>query len=189
MATDYVALEGEYPDYISKDQLCRICHISKRKAKWLLEYGYIPCIDTGKKTHRFQIRLKDAIQYLKDIESNRQDLLPKGNFSSRSIPNPPPDHLNKSQNEFRGFVEASWSCYPDALTPADVCEITGYTRRTVGTWMTKNKLRFITAPEGVLIAKDWLIDFIDAYTIRSGQSISKKHRMIIEEFKRSSQFK
>ena len=31
MATDYTYLYEEYPDVISADQLCRICHISKRK--------------------------------------------------------------------------------------------------------------------------------------------------------------
>lgn len=32
MSTDYSALLLEYPAVISKDQLYRICHISKRKA-------------------------------------------------------------------------------------------------------------------------------------------------------------
>ena len=36
MATDYTYLYEEYPEVISADQLYRICHISKRKAKWLL---------------------------------------------------------------------------------------------------------------------------------------------------------
>ena len=37
MGTDYSALLMEYPKIISKDQLYRICHISKRKATWLLD--------------------------------------------------------------------------------------------------------------------------------------------------------
>lgn len=37
MDTDYSALLMEYPEIISKDQLYRICHISKRKATWLLD--------------------------------------------------------------------------------------------------------------------------------------------------------
>jgi hypothetical protein len=42
MATDYSYLLAEYPEKISQDQLYRICRISKRKATWLLENGYIP---------------------------------------------------------------------------------------------------------------------------------------------------
>ena len=41
MATDYSYLLAEYPEKISQDQLYRICRISKRKATWLLENGYI----------------------------------------------------------------------------------------------------------------------------------------------------
>ena len=37
MDTDYSALLMEYPKIISKDKLYRICHISKRKATWLLD--------------------------------------------------------------------------------------------------------------------------------------------------------
>ena len=53
MNRDYSALLMEYPEVISKEQVYRICHISKRKATWLLENGIIPCKDSGKKTRRF----------------------------------------------------------------------------------------------------------------------------------------
>ena len=69
MATDYTYLYEEYPEVISADQLYRICHISKRKAKWLLEHGYIPCEDSGKKTRRYKIRLNDVIDYLRTLEA------------------------------------------------------------------------------------------------------------------------
>ena len=69
MATDYTYLYEEYPEVISADQLYRICHISKRKAKWLLEHGYIPCEDSGKKTRRYKIRLNDVIDYLLTLEA------------------------------------------------------------------------------------------------------------------------
>ena len=39
METDYSYLYESYPEIISADQLYRICHISKRKAKWLLDSG------------------------------------------------------------------------------------------------------------------------------------------------------
>ena len=55
---DYGHLREQYPAVISKDQLYRICHISKRKALWLLEHGVIPCEDSGKQTRRFRIQLE-----------------------------------------------------------------------------------------------------------------------------------
>lgn len=49
MSTDYSILLEQYPEVVSKDQMYKICHISKRKATWLLENGVIPCQDSGKK--------------------------------------------------------------------------------------------------------------------------------------------
>ena len=34
---DYSFLRNQDPEIITMDQLYRICHISKRKARWLLE--------------------------------------------------------------------------------------------------------------------------------------------------------
>ena len=83
MATDYSYLLAEYPEKISQDQLYRICRISKRKATWLLENGYIPCEDTGKKTRRFKIQITDVIAYLTRLEESPETLLtPPGIFSS-----------------------------------------------------------------------------------------------------------
>lgn len=58
------SLRESYPATISMGQLYRICHISKRKARWLLEQGIIPCVDSGKKTRRFSIQLEDVIIFL-----------------------------------------------------------------------------------------------------------------------------
>ena len=36
-----------YPKEISKEQLCKLCHISKRAAKYYLDNGVIPCRCNG----------------------------------------------------------------------------------------------------------------------------------------------
>lgn len=77
MATDYTYLYEEYPEVISADQLYRICHISKRKAKWLLEHGYIPCEDSGKKTRRYKIRLNDVIDYCDRVGFRQIEFAPR----------------------------------------------------------------------------------------------------------------
>ena len=74
MESNYDLLRETYPAIISGDQLCRVCHISKRKAKWLLENSTIPCEDTGKKTRRYRIRLEDAIGYLEKGEKSSAPL-------------------------------------------------------------------------------------------------------------------
>ena len=80
---DYDYLCEQYPEVISMDQLYRICHISKRKAKWLSENGVIPCEDSGKRTRRFQIHLEDVITFLERWDAGLlQEAIPPGIFSS-----------------------------------------------------------------------------------------------------------
>lgn len=72
MVSDFSYLRDLYPPVITLDQLYRICHLSKRKAKWLLESRIIPCQDSGKKTRRFKIQLDDVISYLEDTASGKK---------------------------------------------------------------------------------------------------------------------
>ena len=73
----------QIPEMISKDQLYKICHVSKRKALWLLENGVIPCVDSGKKTRRFTIKTVDVVKYLRKLDEGKiKELPPPGIFSS-----------------------------------------------------------------------------------------------------------
>lgn len=60
----------EYPKVISKEQFCKICHVSKRTALQLLQSGVIPNKCSGKKTRKFQIALSDVANFLKQREKN-----------------------------------------------------------------------------------------------------------------------
>ena len=100
MATDYTYLYEEYPEVISADQLYRICHISKRKAKWLLEHGYIPCEDSGKKTRRYKIRLNDVIDYLLTLEAApERGLEPEPPAEPSPIPERPEEQARRKPEE------------------------------------------------------------------------------------------
>ena len=52
----YKELLKSCPDTISKEQLYKLCHISKRAAKYYLDLGVIRCTNNGKATHRYTIR-------------------------------------------------------------------------------------------------------------------------------------
>lgn len=118
MSTDYSALLLEYPAVISKDQLYRICHISKRKATWLLENGIIPCRDSGKKTRRFQIYTADVVNYLITLENEPQKVaIPVGIFTCnkyRKKQENPVAHLPRS--ELKKHLCLKWCSEPDALS-------------------------------------------------------------------------
>ena len=125
MATDYTYLYEEYPEVISADQLYRICHISKRKAKWLLEHGYIPCEDSGKKTRRYKIRLNDVIDYLRTLEA-APDLVatPVGAFNVKRKQLNPVAQI--CQKEFQRFLYNIWTDEADILRISDVQVLLGY---------------------------------------------------------------
>ena len=50
----YKILE-EYPNGMTKDQFYRVARINKQHAKYLLDFGLVPCINTGKKTRKYHI--------------------------------------------------------------------------------------------------------------------------------------
>ena len=57
------SMRTQYTDPISLDQLRVICKIAKRSARYLVENGIIPAVDTGRKTWRHQIAIDDVIAY------------------------------------------------------------------------------------------------------------------------------
>ncbi len=64
----YQLLYKLYPPVITKDQFYRICNISKKTAAHLLDNGLVPCINSGKKTRKYKIKLDDVIEYLETRE-------------------------------------------------------------------------------------------------------------------------
>lgn len=127
METDYSYLYESYPEIISADQLYRICHISKRKAKWLLDSGRIPCQDSGKKTRRYKIRTDDVVSYLRTLETAPETVAaPVGLFNSKSKRINPIAQIDI--NDFQHFLYRIWAMEPDALTPKDILPLIGYPR-------------------------------------------------------------
>lgn len=175
MATDYSYLRDHYPPVITLDQLYRICHISKRKAKWLLENHVIPCQDSRKKTRRFKIQLEDVIHYLEELENGNQIVLfPKGFFSSHCIPKPTAQKkkmLRKLarpdiQKEIYHYFEKKFASFPDALTTAAVAQMTGYGRNAVNRWIQTGHLKVYSRGDR-FIPKTFLLEFCcSAYYIR-----------------------
>ena len=184
MTTKYSVLLEQYPEVISKDQMYRICHISKRKATWLLENGVIPCQDSGKKTRRFQIKTIDIVKYLAKRDSSPQEVsTPVGIFN-----NPKPNRktvvpaTQTSHLSLKRYLNLKWKMVPDALETKDISRITGYTPQTVGQWISKKKLQSVSCPNGTRIAKEWLIDFIVAYIISHPAYLSPILKEMREEF-------
>ena len=84
------------PATITKDQFYRICHISKRHAKYLLDSGLVKCVDSGKKTRKYKIEIKDVLAYLIDRELDPEKYrAPAGYYIGNS--GKPKRHISRSQ--------------------------------------------------------------------------------------------
>lgn len=185
MPTDYSFLLDEYPEKISMDQLYRICHISKRKAVWLLENGYIPCKDTGKKTRRFTIRTKDVVSYLTMLETKPEALppMPVGIFSSgakyKVKANP---CLEIDPKKFAVFLRNEWKAVPDALSVKEASKLIGYSYSTIIDWISKGRFHAVLYHCSYLIPKDALIDYLASSGNYSISQKSETHLKLIENY-------
>ena len=181
MGNDYSDLLREYPEIISADQLYRICKISKRKAKWLLDNGIIPCHDTGKVTHRYRIRIEDVITYLQIRDLDPQAVAPptgllNGEKEKRKVA------VAINRNDLEQFLCTAWETAPDALTAADIQALTGYSHTTIIRWIGRKKLRSVFTPDESLVAKEWLIEFMSRYMIAHANRLSKKSSQLLKKY-------
>jgi len=157
---------------LSAEQTRKLLHISKRKCAYLLEHRIIPCEITEKKTHRYLVREDDVLAYAEHAD---EIILPPV-FSSASGS---PRRKGSDPRIRKSAFLLIWAKEPDALTPADVQRMTGYTGSRVRQWIRKGKLRAVTVQGRSLVAKEWLAEFMAGYGMRIWQK-SEVHRRVTD---------
>jgi len=112
-----------------------------------LENGYIPCIDTGKKTHRFLIKTSDAEDFKRKMETVPGFLAELyGKFNSgiykprKKLIEPTPQNCMA----FQKFLTEKWVDQPDALPTKLAAELIGCAPQRVGDWMRKGVITSIS---------------------------------------------
>ena len=181
---DYSFLRDQYPEVITMDQLYRICHISKRKARWLLENGVIPCEDSGKKTRRFKIKLDDVIEFLELRDAGLlDDVMPVGIFSSDEYGYPPRQPRTRLDNgALQAFLLDCWVDAPDMLTIRQTASLCGYSVTTLVRWFQKEFFSVFRYRGMILISKESLAEWLASDRGQSIQQQSTTHQELIEEF-------
>ena len=183
---NYNLLKGQHPDYISLEQFCKICKIAKRSAKYLVDNGIVPAIDSGKKTRRYQIAIDDVIAYLqrRDREGS---LIPTGVVTSGC-------HKPSTRKSFSRLVTQGQECevteffrcictnYPDVLTTADIAELLGLTKSTIIKMLDARHLKSITDTPKYLIPKKYLLEFVATRRFLALSSDSEAYKALIEKF-------
>ena len=167
--TDYEGILSEYPEYITKDQLYRICRVSKRTALYYLKSGLIPCKDSKKKTRRYTIRTEDVVAFLKKRDKFPERYrAPRGwycrGFSCYKLKN-----SDKTRQQLARYLEP----YPDVMNTTEAGRATGYTASSVVNWCASGALKHFLIRRRYLIPKPYLIDFMmskafDGIKIKAG---------------------
>lgn len=156
----------KYPNVMNKEQMRTVCHIGKRTALYLLQFGLIPNETTGKLTRCYKIKKTDVIAYMKDREINPGKYLPPKNWYSDSYNYNMFDtetaamitRVNKAK--LKRFYEGSLSLYKDVLDVANVVTFTGYNRRTIGNWIREGKLKALRHNGKYIIPKCYLLEWL-----------------------------
>jgi len=181
------AIRRDYPKIVSKDQLYRICHISKATALYLLQSGCIPCSNSGKKTRKYRIELEDIITYLQRREVFPIEFKPpEGYYIEKSHSGAhhhkrayiPQDLLPGS----RFFFEKKMQKYGDVMTTSDVSKFLGYSKKTVVSWHEKNEIKDFVIKGKLIFPKEYLIDFIVSDRCNNILLKSSKHINLIKEY-------
>ena len=185
--TKYEYLKKRYPEFISLDQLYRICSISKRSASYLIMNGIIPSTDTGKKTWRYRIAVKDVVIYLQKREK-LGSMIPTGAASLRhkNPANPRKsfaDIVEKgAEVELGEYFKYIHADYPDVLDVADVAEMTGLSNETILRHLRSGKIKSIMATNKYLIPKIYVSEYVISHDYIDCKSNSNDFKRIIQGF-------
>lgn len=186
-------IRDNYPAVLTLTDVTAILRISKRKAAWMLQNGYIKCKNSGKKTRQYQVKIDALFDYMDKVERNDPKVqMPSGIFSSKPSQTPQKKRKTKPQyvdevllEDFKLWLDDWWFKIPEMLTIADVSRITGYSTTTVQKWTATKKLKSVMVEDKMLITtKVWLIDFY----YDEGQNIknkSKEHIKLLKKYHNS----
>lgn len=184
----YEYLREQYPEYVSENQLYKICHIAKRSAKYLLDNGIIPCENNGKKTRKYRIALNDIIAYLEKRDKTLNSMIPRGCVNSRcKAPRSPRVSLSailssESESVIRSYFEYIYADYPDVLETCDVSEMTGLNHNTVLKLLKNKEIQSLTVGTKYKIPKQFVLAFVVSPRFINMKSNSADFNKIIGGF-------
>lgn len=185
--TDYEIIIHEYPAYVNLEQVRTILHISRRKAAWLVQNGFIKGSINDKQTHQYCIKRDDLVYYIKDSELHPEKYItPRAEFSARKYDKSTcariictvPEDLLK---DFAKWLEVWLRNEKEMLFKDDLIRLIGYHKNTINRWLLNGTLKSVELPDEFVTSKAWLIEFLCGY----GNNIvdkSDRHIAVIVKF-------
>ena len=170
-------------EYMSGDELYRYLHISKRKMRYLLQSGYIPVIDTGKKTHRYMVKVEDATAFRQQMEQTSDCLFElKGRFNSRK---PIPPLLEPTPENCKAFAEyltELWADLPDALPTRIAASLVGYSFQRVQECVREGLIVGVAIGNVRYCAKESFIEYVASIERVAVPRRTEKYYTLIKDF-------
>lgn len=165
-----------YPETITKEQLYKLCHVSKKTAQHYLVNGIIPCVNTGKKTRQYTIRTVDVVKFL-ELRDRDPDicLAPIGWYRQNATVYRPRIHSPAMQQKLKAALERILQDYPDVLTSDQAAEVTGYHHETIVRWCGRKKLEFFYIRRSYLIPKVSLVEYLTENRCHAINDTAKEH--------------
>ena len=170
-------------EILSGEQARRILHVSKRKAAWLFEHGYVKCTVSDKKTWRYSILRSDLDEYIRESAAHPERFrTPPGEFTSKKRASADGDDLpHELPESFRPWLERRWTRYHVVLTLDEAALLTGYSRKTMRRWTANGTIPALNIPNKTVIVKAQLVDFLCTRGYAIG-NMSVKHRRMMGRF-------
>ncbi len=173
----------EIPDIITKEQLYRLCHISKTTALHLLRSGIIPCKRSDKKTHCYQIKKEDVRKYLEERAVLAEEFTaPVGWYCSghkATKKEVPPVILEDMSDYYIDRLKA----YPDVLTVQQIIVFTGYKKTAINNWCSKGWLKHFTKRRANMVPKVFFIEFLGSDHFRKIRRKTARHVKLLKGFR------
>lgn len=161
----YQDIINEYPEYVNKEQFYRIAHISKKTAQYLLQSKKVPCIESGKKTRKYKIKVTDIVMYLMDRELRHEYYIPRcSGKKESSFPlylHTKMCSLNENEmSQFHFYLTNEFNSLNDILTVKEISNVLNLSCKTISKKCTKGEIFSFLIDGKRLIPKISLIEYL-----------------------------
>lgn len=175
----------EIPNVITKDQLYRICHISKSTALHLLKSGKVPCEWSDKKTRCYKIKKEDVKAYLEE-QAVYPELYsaPIGWYGGHYVAKLSKELPEEVLSCMHRYYEKLLSDYKDVVTVKEVTALTGYAKTTINNWCNRGQLKSFRKGQLFYIPKVFLANFFCSLIFRPITRKSLWHVQTLNDFQR-----
>ena len=162
----YPDIAAKYPAYVTKRELCEICHICPKTAYNLEQQGEIPyTIEQNHLIRSHKIKLTDILAYLYRRECRQE-------ADSPYI------------CAMRTFYDEHLSPYSDLLSVKDIQQITGFSSSAIVRWISTGILKAFQPGKQYTVPKDFMLDFLISPYYRRIRRKTPLQKELMDTFER-----